>query len=133
MAKNADSNQKAGETFLAENGKKEGVKTTASGLQYKVLKSGTGKSPKATDTVSVHYKGTLISGKKFDESGDKAVSFPLNRVIAGWTEGMQLMKVGDTFQFFIPAKLAYGSNPPPGAPIGPNEVLIFEVELLDVK
>jgi len=133
VAKNADVNQKAGETFLAENAKKEGVKTTASGLQYKVLKSGSGKSPKATDTVFVHYKGTLINGKKFDESGDKAVSFPLNRVIAGWTEGIQLMKVGDTFQLFIPAKLAYGSNPPPGAPIGPNEVLIFEVELLDVK
>src|SRR5438477_5262861 len=91
----SEKNQKAGEAFLAENGKKEGVKTTASGLQYKVLKSGSGKSPKATDAVSVHYKGTLINGKQFDASGDNVVSFALNRVIAGWTEGMQLMKVGD--------------------------------------
>jgi FKBP-type peptidyl-prolyl cis-trans isomerase len=133
-AKLAETNQKAGDAFLAENAKKEGVKTTPSGLQYKVLKAGTGKvSPKATDTVSVRYKGTLVSGKQFDASGDKAVSFPLNRVIKGWTEGMQLMKVGDTFQFVIPPKLAYEDSPPPGAPIGPNEVLVFEVELLDIK
>ena len=132
-AKIGEINQKAGDAFLADNAKKDGVKTTASGLQYKVLKSGAGKSPKATDTVSVHYKGTLISGKQFDASGDKAVTFPLDGVIKGWTEGLQLMKVGDTFQFVIPAKLAYGDRPPRGAPIGPNEVLVFEVELLEVK
>jgi FKBP-type peptidyl-prolyl cis-trans isomerase len=133
-AKLGAANQKAGDTFLAENAKKEGVKTTASGLQYKILKTGTGKvSPKATDIVSVNYKGTLVSGKQFDSSDGKPVSFPLNRVIKGWTEGVQLMKVGDTFQFVIPPKLAYEDNPPPGAPIGPNEVLVFEVELLDIK
>jgi FKBP-type peptidyl-prolyl cis-trans isomerase FklB len=128
----ADSNQKAGDAFLAENGKKEGVKTTASGLQYKVLKSGVGKSPKATDTVSVNYRGTLITGKEFDASHGTPVSFPVNQVIPGWTEALQLMKEGDTWELYIPAKLAYADRGA-GPDIGPNSVLIFQVELLQVK
>ncbi len=126
-----DRNQKAGDAFLADNGKKDGVKTTASGLQYKVIKSGSGKTPKATDTVSVNYRGTLLNGKEFDAS-DKPVSFPVGGVIAGWTEALQLMKEGDKWQLFIPAKLAYGERGA-GQDIGPNETLIFEVELLQVK
>lgn len=128
----AEKNQKAGDAFLAENGKKDGVKTTASGLEYKVIKSGAGKSPKSTDTVSVNYRGTLISGKEFDASDGKPVSFPVNRVIPGWTEALQLMKEGDKWELYIPAKLAYGERGA-GPDIGPNSVLIFEVELLEVK
>lgn len=122
-----------GEKFLEDNAKKEGVTTTASGLQYKVLTPGTGKSPKATDTVLVHYRGTLISGTEFDSSYKRKepISFPLNRVIAGWTEGVQLMQEGAKFEFYIPSKLAYGSRGA-GRDIGPNEALIFEVELLKV-
>jgi FKBP-type peptidyl-prolyl cis-trans isomerase FklB len=127
-----EANLKAGEAFLAENGKKEGVKTTASGLQYKVIKSGTGKTPKAEDTVSVNYKGTLISGKEFDASNGEPVTFKVNGVIPGWTEALQLMKEGDKWMVYIPSKLAYGENAP-GGPIGPNETLIFEVELVSVK
>ncbi|WP_009959498.1 MULTISPECIES: FKBP-type peptidyl-prolyl cis-trans isomerase [Verrucomicrobium] len=123
-----------GEKFLEDNAKKEGVTTTASGLQYKVLTPGTGKSPKATDTVLVHYRGTLISGTEFDSSYKRKepISFPLNRVIAGWTEGVQLMQEGAKFEFYIPSKLAYGSRGA-GRDIGPNEALIFEVELLKVN
>ncbi|MEO5721965.1 MAG: FKBP-type peptidyl-prolyl cis-trans isomerase [Chthoniobacterales bacterium] len=123
-----------GEKFLAENKGKEGVKTTASGLQYKVLKEGAGASPKETDTVVVHYKGTLINGTEFDSSykRNEPTSFPVNRVIKGWTEGLQLMKPGSKFQFFIPAGLAYGERGA-GQDIGPNATLIFEVELQDVK
>ncbi|MEZ0390219.1 MAG: FKBP-type peptidyl-prolyl cis-trans isomerase [Verrucomicrobium sp.] len=123
-----------GEKFLADNAQKEGVTTTASGLQYKVLTPGTGKSPKATDTVLVHYRGTLITGTEFDSSYKRKepISFPLNRVIAGWTEGVQLMQEGAKFEFYIPAKLAYGSRGA-GRDIGPNEALIFEVELLKVS
>jgi FKBP-type peptidyl-prolyl cis-trans isomerase FkpA len=123
-----------GEKFLEDNSKKEGVTTTASGLQYKVLTPGTGKSPKATDTVLVHYRGTLISGTEFDSSYKRKepISFPLNRVIAGWTEGVQLMQEGAKFEFYIPSKLAYGSRGA-GRDIGPNEALIFEVELLKVN
>jgi FKBP-type peptidyl-prolyl cis-trans isomerase FklB len=128
----AKENQKAGDAFLAENAKKEGVKVTASGLQYKVIKSGTGKTPKADDTVSVNYKGTLISGKEFDAS-EEPVTFPVKGVIPGWTEALQMMKEGDKWMVYIPAKLAYGEHPQPGGPIGPNEALIFEVELLSVK
>jgi FKBP-type peptidyl-prolyl cis-trans isomerase FklB len=128
----AKDNQKAGDAFLAENAKKEGVKVTASGLQYKVIKSGSGKTPKIDDTVSVNYKGTLISGKEFDAS-EEPVTFPLKGVIPGWTEVLQLMKEGDKWMVYIPAKLAYGENPRPGGPIGPNEALIFEVELVAVK
>lgn len=111
------------------------VKTTASGLKYEVLKSGSGTvHPKATDTVTVHYHGTLLSGKVFDSSVQRGTpaSFPLNRVIKGWTEGVQLMKVGDKFKFTIPADLAYGANSP-SPDIPPNSTLVFEVELLGIK
>ncbi|MDB6138028.1 MAG: FKBP-type peptidyl-prolyl cis-trans isomerase [Verrucomicrobiaceae bacterium] len=123
-----------GEKFLADNATKEGVVTTASGLQYKILTPGTGKSPKATDTVLVHYAGTLLSGTEFDSSYKRKepIEFPLNGVIAGWTEGVQLMSEGAKFRFFIPSKLAYGTRGA-GRDIGPNEALIFEVELLKVK
>ena len=129
----ADKNLKAGEDFLAANAKKEGVKTTASGLQYKVIKSGTGASPKPTDTVKVHYTGTLVDGTVFDSSVQRGepVTFPVKGVIPGWTEALQLMKVGDKWQLVIPAKLAYGENGP--GPIGPNSTLIFEVELLGIE
>ncbi|MHA3773950.1 FKBP-type peptidyl-prolyl cis-trans isomerase [Verrucomicrobiota bacterium sgz303538] len=130
----AESAMEKGEKFLKENAAKEGVKTLPSGLQYKVLKQGEGKSPKATDTVSVHYKGTLIDGKEFDSSykrGEPA-EFPVNRVIKGWTEALQLMKEGDKWMLYIPSNLAYGSRGA-GRDIGPDETLIFEVELLKVK
>ena len=121
-----------GEAFLAANAKKEGVKSLPSGLQYKVLKAGTGASPKATDTVKAHYHGTFISGKVFDSSVERGepIEIPVNGVIAGWTEALQLMKVGDKWQLFIPANLAYG-EPGRGA-IPPNTALVFEVELLDI-
>lgn len=123
-----------GKAFLAENANKEGVVTTKSGLQYLVLTEGTGKSPKKTDTVVVNYRGTLISGVEFDSSylaGREPAEFPLNRVIKGWTEGVQLMKEGAKFRFFIPSHLAYGTRGA-GIDIGPDETLIFEVELLKV-
>jgi len=125
---------KAGTAFLTANARKEGVITTASGLQYKVINSGTGESPKLTDVVKVHYQGTLINGTVFDSSiqRGKPISFPVNRVIPGWTEALQLMKVGDKWQLFIPANLAYGDqSPSPSIP--PNSVLIFEVELLGIE
>jgi FKBP-type peptidyl-prolyl cis-trans isomerase FkpA len=123
-----------GEKFLQDNASKEGVVTTASGLQYKVITEGTGKSPKATDTVLVHYAGTLINGTEFDSSYKRKepIEFPLNRVIPGWTEGVQLMKEGAKYRFFIPSKLAYGKQGA-GRDIGPNEALIFDVELLKVR
>jgi FKBP-type peptidyl-prolyl cis-trans isomerase FkpA len=123
-----------GEKFLQDNATKEGVQVTASGLQYQILTPGTGKSPKATDTVLVHYRGTLINGNEFDSSykRNEPIEFPLNRVIAGWTEGVQLMSEGAKFKFFIPSKLAYGPRGA-GRDIGPNEALIFEVELLKVS
>ena len=123
-----------GEKFLAENAKKEGVKTTASGLQYKVISEGTGPTPTAADEVTVHYKGTLINGEEFDSSiaRGQPVTFPLGNVIEGWTEGVQLMKQGSKYQFFIPSKLGYGERGA-GVKIGPNQTLIFEVELLEVK
>ena len=130
----AESSIEKGAKFLSQNKSKEGVKTTASGLQYKVLKEGSGKSPSASDTVICHYRGTLLDGTEFDSSykrGEPA-EFPLNRVIPGWTEGVQLMKEGSKFQFFIPSDLAYGMNGFPGA-IGPNETLIFEIELIKIK
>lgn len=131
-----EKNIKAGEDFLAANAKKEGVKTTASGLQYKVLKAGDGKgkSPKPTDTVKVHYHGTLIDGTVFDSSVERGepAEFPVNGVIPGWTEVLQLMKEGDKWQVYIPAKLAYGERGA-GGKIGPNATLIFDVELLKVQ
>lgn len=128
----AAKNIEEGVAFLAENAKKEGVVTTESGLQYEVVEEGSGPSPKATDTVRVHYKGTLLDGTEFDSSysrGEPAV-FPLNRVIAGWTEGVQLMKQGGKTRFYIPSELAYGQRAT-GA-ITPNSTLIFDVELLEV-
>ena len=126
-------NKKAGEAFLAENKTKEGIITTASGLQYKVLKEGTGKTPKASDEVAVAYKGTLIDGTVFDESRPgMPAEFAVEGVIKGWTEALQLMKEGGKLQLFIPSDLAYGSKGS-GDKIGPNAVLIFEVELLTVK
>ena len=123
-----------GEKFLAENGKKEGVITTASGLQYLVLREGNGQSPKATDTVECHYEGTLIDGTKFDSSYDRGqtATFPLNQVIAGWTEGLQLMKEGGKYRFFIPYELGYGERGA-GASIPPFSTLVFDVELVSVK
>lgn len=131
----AQSNKEAGDDFLAENRNKEGVQVTESGLQYKVLEEGSGASPSATDTVTVHYEGTLIDGTVFDSSYERGepATFPLNQVIPGWTEGVQLMKEGATYRFFIPGDLAYGMNPRPGGPIGPNETLIFKVELVEVN
>jgi len=126
-------NLKAGEDYLVANGKKAGVKSTASGLQYKVLKSGTGKTPKKEDTVKVHYTGTLIDGTKFDSSIDRGepIEFPVGGVIPGWTEALLLMKEGDKWQLAIPAKIAYGENGQ--GPIPPNSTLLFDVELLGVK
>ncbi len=131
----AQVNKEEGQAFLEENKNKEGVQVTESGLQYKVLEEGTGESPSASDTVTVHYEGTLIDGTVFDSSYERGqpATFPLNKVIEGWTEGLQLMKVGATYRFYIPGDLAYGMNPRPGGPIGPNETLIFKVELLEVE
>jgi FKBP-type peptidyl-prolyl cis-trans isomerase len=120
--------------YLAENAKKDGVTVTASGLQYEVITEGTGKSPAATDTVEVHYEGTLTDGKKFDSSYDRGttIEFPLNGVIAGWTEGVQLMKEGGKNRFVIPSDLAYGASGIPGVIPG-GAPLIFTVELVRVK
>jgi len=128
-------NKAEGEAFLAENKTKEGVMETESGLQYKVVEEGTGASPTAESTVEVHYEGTLIDGTKFDSSYDRGetIEFPLNGVIKGWTEGVQLMKEGATYMFYIPSDLGYGANPRPGGPIKPNSTLIFKVELVSVK
>ena len=123
-------NLKAGESFLAENRTKPGVLTTASGLQYQVLQDGKGVKPGATDSVTVNYQGSLITGKEFDQGEN--ISFPLNGVIAGWTEGLQLMNEGAKFRFFIPAALAYGESGA-GRVIPPNSALIFEVELVKVN
>ncbi|MEE4295325.1 MAG: FKBP-type peptidyl-prolyl cis-trans isomerase [Wenzhouxiangella sp.] len=127
-------NLEAGQAFLAENRQNPDVQETASGLQYRVIEEGTGASPVATDRVTVHYVGTLIDGTEFDSSrarGEPA-TFALNQVIPGWTEGVQLMREGATYEFFIPSDLAYGEQGRPG-PIGPNSTLIFEVELIEVQ
>lgn len=130
-----EKNKASGEKFLAENKTRKGVMTTASGLQYEVITKGTGtESPKATDKVKVHYHGTNIDGSVFDSSVERGetIAFGLNQVISGWTEGLQLMKVGDKFKFYIPANLAYGERSPSPA-IKPNSTLIFEVELFEIN
>ena len=123
-----------GEKFLAENAQKAGVKTTSSGLQYEVVREGTGAKPSARDVVEVHYRGTFIDGKTFDSSYDRkeSIEFPLNQVIAGWTEGVQLMPVGSHYKFYIPYKLGYGERGAPGAIPG-FATLIFDVELLSIR
>jgi FKBP-type peptidyl-prolyl cis-trans isomerase FklB len=130
----ADDNKKEGDAFLAANKTKEGVVTTPSGLEYKVLTQGTGPKPTAGDTVTCNYKGTLINGKEFDSSYKRGqpAEFPVSGVIRGWTEALQLMPVGSKYQLFIPADLAYGIRGA-GADIGPNSTLIFEVELISIK
>jgi FKBP-type peptidyl-prolyl cis-trans isomerase FklB len=141
MDKQAAANKEAGEKnkaegdkFLAENKKKEGVKTTASGLQYKVMKEGTGESPKETDMVVTNYKGTTLDGTEFDSSykRNEPATFPVNRVIKGWTEALLMMKPGAKYQLFIPSNLAYGERAV-GKDIGPNSTLVFEVELVGIK
>lgn len=140
LKKTADKKQHKGEKmseegkmFLEANKQKPGVKITASGLQYKVLKAGTGHSPSATDKVEVHYRGTFIDGKEFDSSykRQESITFPLNGVIRGWTEGVQLMKEGAEYEFYIPPELGYGSSGTPNG-IPPNSVLIFQVKLIKV-
>lgn len=123
-----------GETFLRQNAKLEGVKTLPSGLQIKIINGGTGRQPKATDTVVVHYRGRLISGTEFDSSYKRGEpsTFRLNQVIKGWTEGVQLLKEGGKAELYIPSELAYGSRGS-GLAVGPDETLIFEVELVAVK
>jgi len=131
----ADVNKKKGNDFLAANKAKPGVKTLPSGVQYVVLKEGSGKKPLSTDSVEVHYHGTLLSGKVFDSSVDRGepATFQLDKVIKGWTEVVQLMKEGSKWRVFIPPDSAYGARGTPGGPIGPNETLIFEIELRKVN
>ena len=134
LSSNPTDNLAVGQAFLKENATKPGVHTTPSGLQYKVITEGHGKSPKATDTVLVHYRGTTIDGTEFDSSykRNEPISFPLNGVIPGWTEGVQLMKEGGKIQLFIPSNLAYGSRGAGGV-IAPDSTLIFDIELLKVQ
>jgi FKBP-type peptidyl-prolyl cis-trans isomerase FklB len=137
MAKQAEiakKNKERGEVFLAENKKKEGVKTLPSGLQYKVIKAGTGKKPKLGDTVTTNYRGTLIDGTEFDSSYKRGqpATFPVSGVVPGWTEALQLMEEGAKWQLFIPPNLAYGERGA-GSVIGPNETLIFEIELISIQ
>ena len=126
-------NLEEGQAFLAANAEKEGVTTTESGLQYRVIEAGDGQQPTADDRVTVHYRGKLINGVEFDSSYSRGepATFALNQVIPGWTEGVQLMREGATFELFVPSDLAYGEQGRPG-PIGPNSTLIFEIELLEV-
>ena len=134
MAQKAQSaNVEAGQKFLAENGKRDGVVTTATGLQYEVLAEGSGDSPKETEQVTVHYHGTLIDGTVFDSSVERGqpATFPVNGVIPGWVEALQLMKPGAKYKLFIPSNLAYGERGAGGS-IGPNATLIFEVELISI-
>ena len=129
----SDKNQEIGKAFLAENKKLDGIKTTASGLQYRVITAGSGASPKTSDTVTVHYRGTLIDGHEFDSSykREQPATFPLKGVIKGWQEALPMMKQGGKWEIFVPSDLAYGPKGAGGA-IGPNETLIFEIELLKV-
>jgi FKBP-type peptidyl-prolyl cis-trans isomerase FklB len=130
----AEANLKAGKAFLEQNGKRPEVTTLPSGLQYEILVNADGNKPSETSTVTCHYHGTLIDGRVFDSSVQrgKPASFPLNRVIKGWTEGLQLMSVGSKYRFFIPPQLAYGERQV-SAEIGPNSTLIFDVELLEIS
>lgn len=134
MQQVANKNLKKAEEFLAQNKTNDGIKVTESGLQYEVIEAGSGVSPAATDTVEVHYEGKLLDGSVFDSSYDRGetIEFPLDRVIPGWTEGVQLMKVGAKYKFYIHPKLGYGQRGA-GENIGPNELLIFTVELINVK
>lgn len=130
----AEVNEREGKEYLEKNGKRPEVKTLPSGLQYEVLKEGTGISPEAKDQVEVHYTGTLLDGTKFDSSVDRGVpaTFGVTQVIPGWVEALQLMREGDKWRLFIPSQLAYGPSGTPGGPIGPNQTLLFDVELLKV-
>jgi len=134
MKQAAEANVAKGKQFLVANGKKEGVKTTKSGLQYKVIKKGSGKTPGLNDKVTTHYRGTLTNGKEFDSSykRNEPATFPVKGVIGGWTEALQLMKEGDKWQLYIPSDLAYGQRGS-GPDIGPNEVLVFDIELIKVN
>lgn len=129
-----ETNRQAGAEFLAENAEREGVEVTDSGLQYEVIEAGDGERPGAEDTVTVHYRGTLLDGTEFDSSYSRGepATFPLNGVIPGWTEGLQLMPVGSTYKFYIPSELAYGERGA-GQAIGPNSTLVFDVELLEIQ
>ena len=134
-AQEGEANKKEGDAFLSANKSKEGVVTLPSGLQYKILKEGSGPKPTSTDSVVCNYKGNLINGTEFDSSykrGEPA-TFPVTGVIKGWTEALQLMPVGSKWQLFIPSDLAYGPRGTPGGPIGPNSTLVFEVELMSIK
>jgi FKBP-type peptidyl-prolyl cis-trans isomerase FklB len=135
LAEQAEKNKNAGDTFLAANKSKEGVVTLPSGLQYKILKAGTGRKPTLDDTVVCHYRGTLIDGTEFDSSygRNEPATFPVKGVIKGWTEALQLMPVGSKWQLFIPSDLAYGSRGAGGGRIPPNAALVFEVELVSIK
>jgi FKBP-type peptidyl-prolyl cis-trans isomerase len=132
LAAASENNRKAGEAYLAGNASREGVMTTDSGMQYEVIEMGDGPRPIATDTVTVHYRGTLIDGTEFDSSYSRGepTTFGLNRVISGWTEGLQLMPIGSKFKFHIPADLAYGGRTT--GKIGPNSTLVFEVEMISI-
>lgn len=136
MSKNqqeAAKNQQEATAFLAQNAKREGVQSTPSGLQYRIVRPGNGPSPTLNDTVKCHYRGTLLNGTEFDSSARQGVpaEFPVKRVIPGWTEALQKMHVGEKWQLFVPAKLAYDMNPP-GPPIEAGSLLVFEIELLDI-
>lgn len=128
-------NKENGIAFLEGNKNKDGISSTESGLQYEIIQEGTGNKPSATDTVTVHYHGTLIDGTVFDSSIERGTpaSFGVNQVIPGWTEALQLMSVGSKFRLYIPQELAYGANPHPGGPIQPYSALIFDVELIEIK
>ena len=134
MQQQAMKNQQEATAFLAQNGKREGVQTTPSGLQYRIVQQGKGASPTLSDTVKCNYKGTLINGTEFDSSARHGgpAEFPVQGVIPGWTEALQKMHVGDKWQLFVPAKLAYGMNPPRHRRLKPGSMLVFEIELLDI-
>ncbi len=134
MEQKFDANKGAGDAFLVENAKREGVQATASGLQYEVITEGSGAKPNETSSVTVHYHGTLPDGTVFDSSVERGepATFGVNQVIKGWTEALQLMPIGSKYRLYIPQDMAYGANPHPGGPIEPFMALIFEVELLEI-